>query len=351
MNAIDLADKNKLNEPLDLSEVETFVEWFRYWYLSFRVQNIRQVTKQKYSMIYNHLFNSNLGQKQIKEIKRIDVQNYVNEFGATRSKQTVFDHMQFIRSSLNDALTEGVIVVNPASNIRMTFKEQNYTPMEQKKLREEKKWLEIDEYQKLKYYMLFKLEDLLHTYDPPGKKRHSKATYYVMIFIGLKTGARLSEVLGLTRDDINFETNEISIDKTWDYKFKTGFAPTKNYSSIRTIPLDKETCEILKKYIEWLDLSSKKMESNALFVLKNTPLYVSTVNSFLKRLLLEVDIPVITFHKLRHTHASYLIANKVPLQVVAKRLGHTDTNMVSQVYGHLLKETEDSGNRRILELL
>jgi integrase len=45
--------------------------------------------------------------------------------------------------------------------------------------------------------------------------------------------------------------------------------------------------------------------------------------------------PPITFHGLRHTYASLSIMNGMPLQVVAKALGHVNTKMVEAVYGHL----------------
>lgn len=46
-------------------------------------------------------------------------------------------------------------------------------------------------------------------------------------------------------------------------------------------------------------------------------------------------IPAIGFHGLRHTWASLSVMNGMPLMVVAKNLGHTDTRMVEKHYGHL----------------
>ncbi len=43
----------------------------------------------------------------------------------------------------------------------------------------------------------------------------------------------------------------------------------------------------------------------------------------------------VTFHTLRHTWASHAVMNGMPLGVVARNLGHRDTRMVEQVYGHL----------------
>jgi integrase len=45
--------------------------------------------------------------------------------------------------------------------------------------------------------------------------------------------------------------------------------------------------------------------------------------------------PALGFHQLRHTWASHAVMNGVPLLVVAKNLGHTDTRMVEKHYGHL----------------
>jgi integrase len=45
--------------------------------------------------------------------------------------------------------------------------------------------------------------------------------------------------------------------------------------------------------------------------------------------------PTVGFHQLRHTWASHAVMNGVPLLVVAKNLGHSDTRMVEKHYGHL----------------
>ena len=46
-------------------------------------------------------------------------------------------------------------------------------------------------------------------------------------------------------------------------------------------------------------------------------------------------IPAASFHTLRHTYASLMVMDGVPLMVVARNLGHADTRMVEKHYGHL----------------
>ena len=55
--------------------------------------------------------------------------------------------------------------------------------------------------------------------------------------------------------------------------------------------------------------------------------------------------PRATFHALRHTYASHLISNSVPLLVVARNLGHRDTRMVELHYGHLAPSYEADAMR------
>lgn len=45
--------------------------------------------------------------------------------------------------------------------------------------------------------------------------------------------------------------------------------------------------------------------------------------------------PAASFHTLRHTYASLMVMDGVPLMVVARNLGHADTRMVEKHYGHL----------------
>ena len=198
---------------------------------------------------------------------------------------------------------------------------------------------------KLKYYLIFKLKE-----DYKYQELESQILD-TLIFVALKTGARLGEILGLTHKDIFFNESYINIDKTYDYKQdETGtFKNTKNTASVRIVPVDKETLDILKGYMDWCELVKLETVDGTLFIEKERRFYNSTLNNHLKKLLANLGIQPISYHKLRHTQASLLISKNVPLQVIAKRLGHTDTNMIQRVYGHLLKTTEDRGNQLVLE--
>ncbi|MBT9013029.1 site-specific integrase, partial [Lactobacillus delbrueckii subsp. bulgaricus] len=164
------------------------------------------------------------------------------------------------------------------------------------------------------------------------------------ILLIAKTGLRFSEALGLTKEDIDLERQIINVDKTWDYKSYTGsFKPTKNTSSVRKVPIDWKLAMQLNQVIK--DLPN----GEPIFVQKRV--FNSTVNNLLKKHCEELNIPVISVHGLRHTHASLLLFAGVSIASVAKRLGHADMTTTQQTYLHIIQELENKDNTKIMQHL
>ncbi len=68
-----------------------------------------------------------------------------------------------------------------------------------------------------------------------------------MILLGIATGMRYAEILGLTWNCIDFEDKTVRVEKTWDYVYKQDFSNTKNYQSMRLITVDDFTLDLLKQ--------------------------------------------------------------------------------------------------------
>ena len=62
----------------------------------------------------------------------------------------------------------------------------------------------------------------------------------------------------------------------------------------------------------------------------------------------EDKLPVLTFHQLRHTHASILIAEGMEAPAVAARLGHSDASITLSIYAHSFEERDQKASN-ILE--
>jgi integrase len=69
--------------------------------------------------------------------------------------------------------------------------------------------------------------------------------------------------------------------------------------------------------------------------------YNSTVNDILERHCRNLNIPVISVHGLRHTHASLLLFAGVSIASVARRLGHASMTTTQKTYLHVIHELEN----------
>ena len=67
------------------------------------------------------------------------------------------------------------------------------------------------------------------------------------------------------------------------------------------------------------------------------PLLPQFVTKRFEHLVEQAGLPAMTFHGLRHQHASLMIAQGVELAVVSKRLGHASIAITNDLYGHLLR--------------
>ena len=80
-------------------------------------------------------------------------------------------------------------------------------------------------------------------------------------------------------------------------------------------------------------------------------MFNSTVNQHLARRCKQANIPVITIHALRHTHASLLLFADVSIASVAKRLGHSNITTTQETYLHIVEELENKDREKISNYL
>jgi len=78
-----------------------------------------------------------------------------------------------------------------------------------------------------------------------------------------------------------------------------------------------------------------------IFIKENKPIYNSTINDVLARHCKNENLPIISLHGLRHTHASLLLFAGVTIASVAKRLGHSSMNTTEKTYLHIIRELEN----------
>ena len=183
-------------------------------------------------------------------------------------------------------------------------------------------------HKKIKYLNQFELHKLLSDLN-----LSQEINWDWFILLVAKTGMRFSEALAITPKDFDFSKQSLSINKTWDYKGGGGFMPTKNQSSVRKIQIDWQLI------IQFSTLVKDLPEDEPIFV--SEKVYNSTVNDILTRHCKKADIPVISVHGLRHTHASLLLFAGVSIASVAQRLGHSSMTTTQKTYLHIIQELEN----------
>lgn len=159
---------------------------------------------------------------------------------------------------------------------------------------------------------------------------------------------RYGEIVGLTIHDLDLNRGIINVNKTWDYKYKTGFMKTKTATSNRKVAIDQTTIHRLSHY-----LSHHNSEDDRPILMDNNNhiLVSAEINNALTAKLQALSIPRITFHGLRHTHASILLYRGVSVLSVSRRLGHSNITTTQSTYLHIIKELESQDKNKIISIL
>jgi len=306
-----------------------FHEYFKDWIETYKHGAVRPITYQKYQMTLRRL--SELAPNiKICEINKRTYQTLINEYAKTHEKQTTTDFHHQLKGAILDAMDEGLIRIDPTRKIVIKGK--------------------LSSKKKHKFLSILELHALLNALDlriNNDKEQSGNGKYHVPAFwdwailLMAKTGLRFSEALGLTQNDFDFSEMTIKITKTWNYKDGGGFAETKNNSSKRIVLIDEKLNMQLREFIE-----SREIRETPVFV--RGRVFNSTINSRLKALCQRANIPVISAHGLRHTHASHLLHAGISIASIAKRLGHANTTTTQGTYLHIIKELEVRDNEKIL---
>ncbi|EGP7411870.1 site-specific integrase, partial [Listeria monocytogenes] len=284
----------------------------------YKVGAIRSITLQKY-YVTEQKIQELVPELKIKDLDRYTYQQLLNNYALTHEKQTTMDFHHHLKGAILDAVDEGVLNQNPTRKI--VIKGKNPRP------------------KKAKFLNQFEVQVLLKELN---LKEDINWDWFILLII--KTGLRFSEALALTPSDFDFSTQKISINKTWDYKMVTGsFQPTKNESSNRKIQIDWQLA------MQFSQLIKMKDSDKPIFV--KSRVFNSTINNRLKVLCQNANIPTITIHSLRHTHASLLLFAGVSIASVANRLGHSSMTTTQETYLHIIQELENQDNDKIIRHL
>ena len=294
--------------PNEFQPTDLLTEYYRNWIMMYKEGAIRDVTLSKYWMSLSWIERLAPDLK-LGDVTRTAYQQIINEYAKEHERQTTMDFHHQLKGAILDAVDDGLIPRDPTRKVII----KGRTPANKKK----------------KYLNQFELHTLLKSLN-----LGDEVSWDWFILLVAKTGMRFSEALAITPEDFDFAHQTVSVSKTWNYKEGGGFAPTKNRSSVRKIQIDWQVV------MQFTSLVKDLPPDKPIFV-TDKKVYNSTINDILERYCRKLDIPVISVHGLRHTHASILLYAGVSIGSVARRLGHASMTTTQKTYLHVIQELEN----------
>ena len=308
----------QVDEPI--SETVLFADFMEQW-LKVIKSSVALTTFSSYSNMVKKVIVPYFKEQKItlQELSAKHIQDfYLKELERVSASSVIHYHAN-IHKALKYAVKLDLIPVNPADKVERPRKERfmaNFYDAD-----EVNKLFEITRGTKLEIPVLF----------------------------GAFYGMRRSEVLGMKWDAIDFERNTITIRHTFTIvdldgkRIAVTSDQTKTKSSMRTLPLVPFVKEKLLK------LKAEQEENRRLCgrsYIKDYMGYVCIneigdiirpgyITSTFPKLLEEHGMRKGRFHDLRHSCASLLLANGVPMKQIQEWLGHSDFSTTANIYAHL----------------
>lgn len=250
---------------------------------------------------------------------------------STLSAKTILHHHRLISSILSTAVQWQAIFSNPCERVKPPKVEKN-----------EPRYL--DEAEASRLLELLENEDI---------------QFRTAIQLLLYTGFRRGELLGLEWSDIDFKNQIIHVRRSSLYLPDKGVFTdeTKNYTSERAIKVSSIVFQALKEYKTWqteqrIKLGDQWHQTDRLFTAWNgKPMHPDTLTGWFHDFVARNNLPQVSIHSLRHTNATLLIAQHMPITTVAKRLGHANAATTTKIYAHAIRSADAAAAETLENIL
>lgn len=306
---------------------QTYADYLDAW-LNQRLttgEGLRPTTEAVYrAYITNDIQASALGRMKLTDIRRHHVNAFVADLtSAGRGATTVRRIAAVVQGSLKHAWQDELLDHNPGAGLRLpTVAAREFMPWEPEQLGA---FLDLATQHRLG--ALFELAAL--------------------------TGMRRGEVIGLRWADVNLDRGTITIrnNRTNAGTSIVEGAP-KTTSGRRTLQYDAAAGGVLlgwaaQQRAEADALGNAWTDSGYVFSYEDgQPLKPQYVTRLFDKLRIQAGLPPMTFHGLRHEHASLLLASGTDVGLVSKMLGHSSVAVTADIYSHLIGHAAREASER-----
>lgn len=345
-----MAEYNQSGMKFEPSEISVS-DYLDHWFKQYAITNLKYSTQRNYENIIKRHLKPNFGFYKLKALNTSVIQDYVNKLKIEGfAKSSIVGILTTLSESLDYAIEPlHFLRENPARFVRMPKVER---PKKERIILEPESW-----------------NTIISRFPYPSR-------FYIPLMIGYFCGLRIGETFGLTWDDINLETRELSVNKqavkrkVQDEKKQSWYFGTpKTSSSKRTIKFGETLAAALeteKKRQEeneeryggfyTIHIIAIEQDEKGFDIRRIVPIQkcVQTASQIIRLVCVdengeytsadsfkyaarvihhELNIKF-DYHSLRHTHATRLIENGANVKDVQARLGHENIETTLQTYVH-----------------
>jgi integrase len=314
----------------DLTKL-TVAEWLQRW-LDEAQHNVARKTLERYREIVERHLIPALGAIPLAKLQAVHIQGYYAVALASGrrdgtgglSARTVNHHDRVLNTSLKRARALRLITTNPVEDVSRPRVELH-----------EMQVLEPEECTALL-----------------AAARDSRI--FPIIFLTLGTGLRRGEVLALRWSDVDLARRTLTVQQSLEQtRAGLAFKTPKTRRSLRTIALSPTLAEVLqahraKQAAERLALGMSRAPDGLVFTrLDGDPIWPDALTKEFGGIIQRAGVRRITFHGLRHTHATDLLRAGVHPKIASERLGHASVAITLDTYSHATPSLQEDAALRI----
>jgi integrase len=172
---------------------------------------------------------------------------------------------------------------------------------------------------------------------------------YGVALMGLATGMRRGEIVALRWGDVDLDSGKIRVERSLEQtNAGLAFKEPKTKAGRRTVAIPSSVAAELRNH--WREQQEQRLalgmgKSGAEDLVfprwDGNPWPPDRLSSTWAKTVSTLKLPKVTFHALRHTHASQLIAAGLDVVAVSRRIGHSNPTVTLTVYAHLFGNTDE----------
>lgn len=302
---------------------------------------VRHNTRSNYNFVVNVIKKEAFGQKRIDKIKVSDAKEWLIKMQQVdgRGYSSIHTIRGVVRPAFQMAVDDDLLVKNPFEFQLNTVVVNDSVTREAITRQQERDFLKF------------------------VKNDKHFCKYYDGIYILFKTGLRISEFVGLTKKNLDFENNRIIVDhqlqRTRDMKYI--IEDTKTESGERMVPMTPEVKEAFQRILA--NRKNSKVEpmvdgySGFLFLDKNgRPMVALHWEKYFQHIrekynkIYKVQMPKVTPHVCRHTFCSNMAKSGMNPKTLQYIMGHSEIGVTLNTYTHLGYEDAEEEMQKIVDV-